>query len=96
MNAYAQYMSGAAKAIRNAINGGASDSDINYDVSQVIWFQIELAKVQFHSAVFYFIKELNRDPLMCTDSNTARRAEEQDAHVQSNDFVQFAGIYRSR
>ena len=46
MNAYSTYMSGVAKVIRNAINGGATDSDIEYDVSNVISFQIELAKVR--------------------------------------------------
>ena len=48
INAYSAYMSGVAKAIRNAIHGGATDSDIEYDVSQVIAFQIELAKVSLN------------------------------------------------
>lgn len=45
IEAYATFISGAAKALRNAIGGGASDVQIESDVSDLIRFEYELAKV---------------------------------------------------
>ena len=45
MKAYATYVFEAAKAVRDAIQGGTNDSAIIHEVEQMINFQIELAKV---------------------------------------------------
>lgn len=45
MKAYATYVLEAAKAVRDAIDGGSNDSAIILEVDQMINFQIELAKV---------------------------------------------------
>ena len=45
MKAYHQFVSGAARVIRDTIQGGTNNSDIDYDVDQMIHFEIELAKV---------------------------------------------------
>ena len=46
MNAYSEFTSKVARIIRDAINGGTNDSTIEYDVRQMISFEIALAKVQ--------------------------------------------------
>lgn len=46
MEAYAAYVVQAAKVVRDSIDGRSSDSDIAREVEQMIYFQIELAKVR--------------------------------------------------
>ena len=45
MSGYAQYMSDAAKAIRQFLGNAADDSTIARDVDAVLNFESELAKV---------------------------------------------------
>lgn len=46
MKAYATFISGAALAIRDAIGGGANNTDILKDIQDMINFHIELANVK--------------------------------------------------
>lgn len=45
MQAYAAFISGAAKAVRDATGSGASDAQIESDVGDLLNFEYELAKV---------------------------------------------------
>ncbi len=45
MTAYADYITGSAKAISNSLNSGATDSDIARDVEAMWKFESDLAKV---------------------------------------------------
>lgn len=45
MNAYAIYITEAAKATRDYLNSGASDSEIEREVESTWKFESELAKV---------------------------------------------------
>ncbi len=47
MAAYTAYVSGAAKAVRDSISGGANDGQIESDTRDLIRFEFELAKVCF-------------------------------------------------
>lgn len=49
MTAYSDYMTGTAKAIRDYLNTGATDAQIDADVLATWTFESELAKVRLQS-----------------------------------------------
>ena len=50
MAAYSDYITGAAKAIRDYLNTGVTDAQIDADVIAIWTFESELAKVCTHFA----------------------------------------------
>lgn len=46
MAAYTAYVSGAAKAVRDTLGGGANDGQIESDTQDLIRFEFELARVR--------------------------------------------------
>lgn len=53
LTAYAAYMRGAARAIRDSLGSGATDAQIDADVQSVWLFESELAKVLAHYSLFF-------------------------------------------
>jgi hypothetical protein len=59
VEAYFTFISGAALAIRDAIGGGANDTDIIRDIQEMINFHIELANVKYYWCVLYQVSVSN-------------------------------------
>jgi hypothetical protein len=73
IQAYLTFISGVAHTIRDAIGGGANDTDITKDVEDLINFHIELANVKFNCKSFHKASiEFKMHAELFADSNSGR------------------------
>lgn len=58
MTAYFDYIYGAAKIIRDTIQGDALDAQLVQDVNDIIAFEVEIAKVQIPKLIFNYERNI--------------------------------------